>query len=324
MSGVSEPQTAEAPKRNVVRQVFRLCDLNRDNVVDAVELKRLLDVCGYDADLQYARAALEKCGTAGADGAFTADYREFVSLWSSIEVPAETVERICNGALEQSQAATRVQSVWRGRGGRHKAAETKSQRRQAQGLLTPQRRPAPHERMQERQQAQVSASAIQASWRGHLSRRAYHDERRHSPPPRSPSPPRSPGSSALHEKLEEMQLEEYEDRLRRVGVKRVGDLELLSPEDLDAVGMDNKFDRAALLALRPEERLPAPPQPSIALPRVERSAFAGLDGRERWLEAATRLFAQFSDGDESDGAAPQLTREGWAAMSRAVALSKRG
>eukprot|EP01045_Picozoa_sp_COSAG04_P044637 COSAG04_NODE_15243_length_538_cov_1.608200_2_plen_42_part_01 len=28
-----------------------------------------------------------------------------------------------------------------------------------------------------------------------------------------------------------VQLEEYEDRLRRVGVKRVGDLELLSPED---------------------------------------------------------------------------------------------
>ena len=121
-----------------------------------------------------------------------------------------------------------------------------------------------------------------------------------------------------------MQLEEYEDRLRRVGVKRLGDLELLSPEDLDAVGMDNKFDRAALLALRPEERLPAPPQPSISLPRVERSAFAGPDGRERWLEAATRLFAHFSDGDGSDGAAPQLTREGWAAMSRAVALSKRG
>ena len=72
-----------------------------------------------------------------------------------------------------------------------------------------------------------------------------------------------------------MQLEEYEDRLRRVGVKRVGDLELLSPEDLDAVGMDNKFDRAELLALRAEERLPAPPQPSISLPRVERSAFAG-------------------------------------------------
>ena len=80
----------------------------------------------------------------------------------------------------------------------------------------------------------------------------------------------------------------------------------------------NKFDRAALLSAQVDVQMSARMNGSMAWSTSSAFVDGGVEvadvARERWVGDATQLFAQFSGGEGSE-----LTREGWAAMSRASA-----
>jgi hypothetical protein len=111
-------------------------------------------------------------------------------------------------------------------------------------------------------------------------------------------------AAALLGKLVELELDEYHEQLRKIGVKRVHDLALVTDQELDEIGM-NKYDRATLLSVRSAISV----QSDISFGVAGRP---GDEARSRWLEQATQTFIQFSVTGE-DGR-PSLTREGWEAM----------
>ena len=161
----------------------------------------------------------------------------------------------------------------------------------------------------------AAATRLQSSWRGKSARSEASVKKQHVKAGRASH--KSEAGAALYEKLCELELDEWQERLRKIGVKRVGDLAVLSDEDLQGIGM-NKFDRAALLSVQADMQMSTlSARMNGSMHWSTNSAF--IDGgfqvpdvaRERWASDATQLFAQFSGGEGG-----QLTREGWAAMSR--------
>ena len=295
--------------------VFDRFDLDGDGRLSEYEIEQMLVSLNYAIDGAYVQEVMRLFGSLDKDQSGFIERDEFAALAAQLNIEAtldvldsQQVAEGASSAETESETerqnydicATRLQASWRGRSVRKQLV--------VNGAPT---------------QA-AAATRLQATWRGRSVRKRLAKPRRFST-----SRPRSEAAAALLDKLVALELDEYHERLHKIGVKRVHDLALVTDQELHDIGM-NKYDRAALLSVRAELQVLAGRDSRFMGATPISSSSYGVsfpdvadEARSRWLEQATQTFIQFSVTSE-DGR-PSLTREGWEAMvqSRAANYSSR-
>ena len=279
---VTPPVRSPSPKPI---SAFDRFDLDGDGRLSEDEVMQMLTSLNYQVDGSYIQQVLQLFGSFDEDQSGFIERNEFAALAAQLNMDEMLAALDAKDAAAAAAAAAADVTAGADSGATNEAA---------------------------------AATQIQATWRGRAARQQLEEAKRRQTSRRSSSNPRSQAGAALLEKLVELELDEHYDQLRKIGVKRIPDLALLTDEELREIGM-NKYDRAALLSARAEMQMQSGFVDASAISNSSslHVSFAAADpARQRWTDEATRLFAQFSV--EGEDGTPRLTKEAWAAMSRSA------